>query len=70
MKDWFDKVFREHIFPYIVMSIGAVMAAFALEEFLIPSTILDGGVTGVSMILNKLSGINEAYLIYTYILPC
>ena len=70
MKDWFDKVFREHIFPYIVMSIGAVMAAFALEEFLIPSTILDGGVMGVGMILNKLSGINEAYLIYTYILPC
>ncbi|MBR0088791.1 MAG: YitT family protein, partial [Clostridia bacterium] len=34
----------------------AALAAFSLEEFLIPSTILDGGITGVSMILNQLFG--------------
>ena len=31
---------------------GAVIAAFALEEFLAPNHILDGGVTGISMILS------------------
>ena len=35
-------------FSYIMITVGAVLASFALEEFLIPSTILDGGVTGVS----------------------
>ena len=69
MKDWFDKIFREHIFPYIMMSLGAVMAAFALEEFLIPSTILDGGVTGVSMILNKLSGISVSIFVIVLNIP-
>ena len=45
---------KEYIFPYIAITVGAVAAAFALEEFLIPSTILDGGITGISIILNQL----------------
>lgn len=31
------------------------MAAFALEEFLVPNTVLDGGITGISIILNQLT---------------
>lgn len=34
--------------------IGAAMAAFALETILVPNSILDGGVTGISIILNLL----------------
>ncbi|MCI8521379.1 MAG: YitT family protein [Clostridia bacterium] len=36
------------------MTIGTAAAAFALEEFLIPSTILDGGVMGISIILAQI----------------
>lgn len=52
----FKKIAKEYVVPYIAITIGAVIAAFALEEFLIPSTILDGGVTGISIILNHITG--------------
>lgn len=51
----FKHILKEYIMPYTAITLGAVIAAFALEEFLIPSTILDGGITGISMILNQLT---------------
>ena len=50
----FKAAAKEYIFPSIAITVGAVAAAFSLEEFLIPSTILDGGITGISIILNQL----------------
>lgn len=54
---------KEYVFTYFMIALGATLAAFALEEFLIPSTILDGGVTGVSMILNQLTKKSIAFFI-------
>ncbi len=39
------------------IGVGAVIAAFAIEEFLVPCTILDGGVVGISIMLNNKIGI-------------
>ena len=36
---------------YIELSLGAIIAAFAIEEILVPNSIFDGGVTGISMII-------------------
>ena len=47
----------KNIISIVMITIGAIIASFALECFLIPNTILDGGVTGISMIISKLSGI-------------
>lgn len=47
---------KNNALPFFAITVGAVIAAFSLEEFLIPSTILDGGITGVSIILNQLLG--------------
>lgn len=52
-----------------MVGVGAVLAAFALEEFLIPSTILDGGITGISMILNKVTGFKMSIFIVILNLP-
>ncbi len=41
---------------FILITLGAVMAAAALEIFLIPNSIIDGGLNGVSIILNKVFG--------------
>lgn len=41
-------------FEYLLIFLGAAMAAFALEAILVPNSILDGGVTGISIILNLL----------------
>ena len=63
------KIFSEYIFPFLMITVGAVLAAFALEEFLIPSTILDGGINGVSIILDKLTPINMSVFIIVLNLP-
>ena len=40
--------FRQFLASFLFLTAGAVLAAFALEEFLVPATILDGGIVGVS----------------------
>ena len=53
----FNYIFKQWIVPLFFITVGAVVAAFALEEFLVPFTILDGGVVGISMIVSQLSGL-------------
>ena len=45
---------REHLMRIIFIIIGSVIAAFSIEKILLPVTILDGGIVGVSIIINKL----------------
>ena len=52
-----NNIFKQWVGPLFMITVGAVIAAFALEEFLVPFTILDGGVVGVSMIISQLSGL-------------
>jgi uncharacterized membrane-anchored protein YitT (DUF2179 family) len=52
----FAYLLKQWIGPLFFITVGAVIAAFALEEFLVPFTILDGGVVGISMIISQLSG--------------
>lgn len=44
------------ILDFALIFVGAVVAAFAIEELLVPCLILDGGVVGVSIIISTLSG--------------
>lgn len=44
---------RKQILDYFMILIGAAIAAFAIEEFLVPCTILDGGVIGIGIMINK-----------------
>lgn len=38
------------------MAVGAFLSAFAIEVFLIPSRLIDGGIVGISMILGNILG--------------
>ncbi|MCR5501933.1 MAG: YitT family protein [Lachnospiraceae bacterium] len=44
------------IVEFFFIALGATIAAFAIEEFLVPCTILDGGIVGVGIIINNLTG--------------
>lgn len=48
---------KKSILRYIILIIGGAIAAFALEEFLVPAQILDGGIVGVSIIISTLTAI-------------
>ncbi len=63
------RLFKNYIFPYLMITAGAALAAFAIEEFLIPSTILDGGITGISMILDKITPLQMSVFIVILNLP-
>ena len=60
-----DKYFRKAIkflWEYFMLAVGAAIAAIAIEEFLVPCTILDGGVVGISIMVNNLTGIRLGLL--------
>ena len=47
--------FKSNVLPFLCLTFGALLAAFSIEEFLVPVTILDGGIVGVSMIIAQLT---------------
>ena len=64
-----DIINKENIISALQLTIGAVIAAFAVEEFLVPNHIFDG-VTGISMILEHyLKGVPLGLLIVILNLP-
>ena len=63
------------IFRLILMTTGAFIYALGLEGFLIPNMFMDGGVTGISIMLSRITGValsvflvvlNIPFLIFAY----
>ncbi len=54
---------------YLFFELGAVLAAVGLEEFLIPNKIIDGGITGVSIISSYLSHFSLGIFIFILNIP-
>lgn len=50
------------LLEFVMLTLGAVIAAFAIEEFLVPNTILDGGVIGIGIMINNLTEISLSIL--------
>ncbi|MBB2143883.1 DUF2179 domain-containing protein [Pedobacter sp. LMG 31464] len=48
---------------------GVVSACFGLKSFLLPSHFIDGGVTGISLLVKALTGWNLSYLIIIINIP-
>jgi uncharacterized membrane-anchored protein YitT (DUF2179 family) len=53
----------------LFISLGVMSAAFGLESFLLPNHFLDGGVVGISLLANVMTGIDISYLIIIINLP-
>src|SRR5699024_3899946 len=54
---------------YIMLIIRATFAAIAIELFLVPNAIIDGGIICVSLLLNNLTGINFGILVFVINIP-
>lgn len=50
------KITGKLILSFLIITLGAFMAAVALELILIPNMMIDGGINGISIILNKIFG--------------
>lgn len=64
------KPLKAQIFPYIFLAVGAFLAAFAIEVFLIPNKLIDGGIVGIAMICAKLFGTHYLpYFVVAFNIP-
>ncbi|MCH5139156.1 YitT family protein [Clostridiaceae bacterium UIB06] len=68
MKKKYNKYFKI-ISRIFFMTLGSVLAAVALEIFLIPNNVIDGGVTGISIILNHLTKLPIGLFIFILNIP-
>lgn len=59
----------KYIKKYFFITLGVFITAFALEAFLIPNSVIDGGIIGVSMIVSHLTKWNLGLIIILLNLP-
>lgn len=64
-KEFFFKILNKLFF----LTLGPFIAAFALEVFLVPNNIIDGGIVGISIILSYLTKFNLGLLIFLINIP-
>ncbi|MGM9987152.1 MAG: YitT family protein [Bacillaceae bacterium] len=57
------------IYRFLMIVLGAGMAATSIELFLIPNKIIDGGIIGISMILDYITPLNFAILVVLLNIP-
>jgi len=67
MIDW--KKIARLIEKLVFLSVGTVLVAVALELFLIPNNIIDGGIIGISIIFSYLSKLPLGLFIFSLNLP-
>lgn len=53
----------------ILITIGALLMATGLEIFLVPNRVIDGGVTGISIMLSHITGITLGVFLFLLNLP-
>ena len=60
---------KEIILNLVFCTLGAFLAAFALECFLVPNQIIDGGVVGISIMASYITKINLGIFLVALNLP-
>ena len=67
-KKYKNKV-SELIKKYILVTIGAILASIGLELFLIPNHVIDGGVVGISIMLEHITGMSLSMFLVLLNIP-
>lgn len=53
----------------LMVAAGITSACFGLKSFLMPNDFIDGGVTGISLLVSRLTGLKLSYLIVAINIP-
>lgn len=56
--------YKKVILDFLFVTIGSMLVAFAITSILKPNGLITGGITGISIILEKLFGIKYTYIYY------
>ena len=60
---------KQIIRDYLLLTLGALITAFAFAMFLLPNDIAPGGVTGIATVLSRWTGLNVGLLSFLINLP-
>ncbi len=65
----FRKTLRNNIVAGLYISLGILSAGFGLKSFLLPNHFIDGGATGISLLLTRITGLSLSLIIIIVNLP-
>jgi uncharacterized membrane-anchored protein YitT (DUF2179 family) len=62
-------ILKNNVKNIVFIALGIAFATVGLKGFLLPNDFLDGGVTGISLLTNQLTGVNISILIVVINIP-
>lgn len=65
----FSQKLKKYMTKYFFITFGAFVAAFAIEGFLLPNDIIDGGIVGISMMVSYITKFNLGVILILFNLP-
>lgn len=63
------KKMMDLIFSLFFITVGAIIAGISLELFLVPNSIIDGGITGISLMVANVTGLPLGIFLFIINLP-
>ena len=60
---------KRHLSEYIQIVIAVIVASIGLKVFLLPNGFLDGGVTGIAILLSELFGWDISWMLVAISAP-
>lgn len=60
---------KRYLFKYFMITLGIILDAVALELFLVPNSVLDGGLTGISLMIQYKTGWSLGLIVTIFNLP-
>jgi uncharacterized membrane-anchored protein YitT (DUF2179 family) len=61
------RTFAASAWVFLLISLGAFLAAFSIQTFLIPNRLIDGGIVGLAMIFGNLFGLSLIPYFYVFL---
>ena len=65
----FSQKLKKFLTKYFFITFGAFVAAFAIEGFLLPNEIIDGGIVGISMMVSYITKFNLGIILVLFNIP-
>ena len=69
MHNHLNNKYLRYVRDFLLIACGILSACFGLKSFLMPSGFIDGGVTGISLLISRLTGLRLSYLIMVINIP-
>ena len=64
-----NKSMLSNFLSFLLITVGATFAAIALEIFLVPNNIIDGGIIGISIMVSYVTKIKLSILTFALNIP-